>query len=308
MSALRRQSEEYLALRRALGYTLRQEGRMLASFIDYLESQGATRVTVEAALIWATAPRDTSPTWWAKRLAVVRGFARYLQAMVPETEVPPTNLLATGASRTTPHLYSPGEIAALMEAATRLVTPLRAATFESFIGLMAATGLRTGEAMALDRDDVDLPGHVLTVRCSKGHKTRLVPLHPTTTNALSGYAQRRDELCAHPSTSAFFLSGAGTRLNHTNASTTFAGLLDVAGITWKPGRRRPRLYDLRHSFAVATLVGWYRDDVDVAQRLTALSTYMGHDKPSATYWYLEAAPELMALAATRLDRFLGVRS
>src|SRR5665213_4570008 len=127
MSALRRQFEEYLALRRALGYTLCQEGRMLASFIDYLESQGATRVTVEVALVWAMAPRDASPTWWAKRLVVVRGFARYLQTMEPETEVPPTNLLATRASRTTPYLYSPGEIAALMEAATHLVTPLRAA-------------------------------------------------------------------------------------------------------------------------------------------------------------------------------------
>jgi integrase len=308
MSALRQQSEEYLALRRALGYALRQEGRMLASFIDDLESHGTTRVSIEAALRWATAPSDASPTWWAKRLGVVRGFARYVQSTEPTTEVPPTNLVAHGVSRTTPYLYSPGEIAALMEAATRLAAPLRAATFECFIGLMAATGLRTGEAMALDRDDVDLADHVLTVRCSKGHKTRLVPLDPTTTDALWGYAQRRDQLCPHPSTSSFFVSGAGTRLNHTNASTTFAGLLDAAGLTWSPGRRRPRLYDLRHSFAVATLVGWYRDGVDVAQRLTALSTYMGHDKPSATYWYVEAAPELMALAATRLDRFLGERS
>jgi integrase/recombinase XerD len=262
-------------------------------------------VTVEAALAWATAPRDASPTWWAKRLTVVRGFARYLQSLDVTTEVPPPNLLANRPSRTTPYLYAQAEVVALMEAASRLPTPLRAATFETFIGLMAATGLRTGEAMRLDRDDVDLEDGVLVVRNSKHGKSRLVPLHDTTTAALRHYARRRDCLCRAPLVPAFFLSGAGTRLNSTNATKTFARLLEAARITPPPHRRRPRLYDLRHSFAVATLVTWYEDDVDVAQRLPALSTYMGHEKPSATYWYLEAAPELMVLAAARLEQFFG---
>lgn len=308
MSALGYHADEYLALRRSLGYLLRQEARMLASFVAFLEDEGAVRVTIEAALAWATAPSDASPTWWAKRLTVVRGFARYLQAFDPRTEVPPPNLLPRRSSRTTPYLYSSAEVVALMEAARRLPTPLRATTFETFVGLMASTGLRTGEAMRLDRPDVDLIDGALVVRDSKHGKSRLVPLHESTTAALGRYARRRDELCPAPEVPAFFLSGAGTRLNSTNVTTTFVGLLDDAGITSPPGRRRPRPYDLRHSFAVTTLVTWYREGVEVAPRLPALSTYMGHEKPSATYWYLEAAPELMALAAGRLDRFLSGQS
>ncbi len=304
MSTLSRSAEEYLAVRRGVGYALHQEGRMLASFVAELERHGATRVTIEAALAWATAPAGASPTWWAKRLGVVRGFARYLQTLDGATEVPPTGLLANRTQRTTPYLYSPEQIAALMGAARRLPTPLRAATFETLIGLMAATGLRTGEAMNLDLDDVDLDDGVLIVRRSKLSKSRLIPLHPTTTAALAGYVRRREELCRRPAAPAFFLSGAGTRLNHTNTSTTFARLLKNAGIASPPGRRRPRAYDLRHSFAVATLVTWYEQDADVAQRLPALSTYMGHVDPANTYWYLQSAPELMALAAERLERHL----
>lgn len=307
MSALGQRAKEYLALRRGLGYALRQEGRMLASFVGDLDRRGATRVTVDTALTWATAPAGASPTWWAKRLSVVRGFARYLQTLDADTEVPPAGLLTRRDDRATPYLYSPAEIAALIGAASCLGHELRAATFTTLVGLMAATGLRTGEAMRLDRDNVALDDGVVTVHRSKHGKSRLVPVHPSTTEALRGYADRRDELCPRPSTPAFFLSGAGTRLNHTNTSTTFAGLRETAGIVTPPGRRPARLYDLRHSFAVATLVAWHEEGVDVQRRLPALSSYLGHDKPSATYWYLEAAPELMALAAARLEGHLGVR-
>jgi len=190
-----------------------------------------------------------------------------------------------------------------MPAARRLAHPLRAATFEAFIGLMATTGLRTGEVINLDRDDVDLPNGVLTVRCSKHGKSRLVPLHPSTTEALNCYAHRRDKLCPRPVAASFFLSGAGTRLTHTNTSSTFACLLADAGIAAPLGRPRPRLYDLRHSFAVDTLVTWYADGGDVSARLPALSTYMGHVNPASTYCYLQASPELMAASARRLERF-----
>lgn len=305
MSALRQAAENYLATRRACGYALRQEGRMLLDFVGNLERGGARRITVDTALAWATEPRHADPVWWAKRLTVVRGFARYLSTLDEDSEVPPADLLPGKVHRRTPYLYSPAQIAALMGAAHRLASPLRAATFEAFIGLMAVTGLRTGEAMSLDRADVDLAEGMLMVRNSKFGKSRHIPLHPTTTVALGRYARRRDELCLRPAALSFFLSGAGTRLNHTNASTTFAGLLRVTGIVAPPGGRRPRLYDLRHSFAVATLLTWYEDDLDVPARLPALSTYMGHAAPSATYWYLQAAPELMALAARRLERFLG---
>lgn len=292
-------------MRRSVGYTLRQEGRMLADFVGYCERRGITRVTTEAALGWATEPTSASPTWWATRLGVVRGFAAHLKTMEVDTEVPPKGLLPGRTSRMAPYLFSPAEITALMAAARALAHPLRAASFEALIGLMAITGLRTGEAMTLDRADVDLEEGLLTIWRSKLGKSRQVPLHETTTAALTAYSARRDELWPRPSTRSFLLSGGGTRLNHTNTSTTFVGLLDVAGIVTLPGRRRPRLYDLRHSFAVATLINWHAQGADVQARLPVLSTWMGHVKPSSTYWYLHAAPELLAVTALRLERYLG---
>jgi integrase len=307
VTGLDRAAEDYLALRRSLGYKLRQEEQLLASLASCLQSRGLDRVTVTAALGWAAQPEHASPAWHAKRLSAVRGFASYLATINPASEVLPRGLLPHRASRTTPYLYSPAQVRALMAAASQLACPLRAATFEAFIGLMAATGLRTGEAMALDRTDVDLSEGELTIRSSKLGKSRLVPLHPTTTAALVRYAGCRDQLCPRPVTQAFFLSGAGTRLNHTNASTTFAGVLAAAGITAGAGIRRPRLYDLRHSFAVATLARWHAEGADAQARLPVLSTYLGHVKPSSTYWYLQAAPDLLAAAAARLERFLGDR-
>ena len=294
-------------MRRSVGYALRQESRMLADFVGYCERRDITRVTTEAALGWATEPASASPTWWAKRLAVVRGFAAHLQTVEADTEVPPKGLLPSRASRTTPYLFSPTEITALMETARALAHPLRAASFEALIGLMAITGLRTGEAIALDRADVDLDEGILTIRRSKLGKSRQLPLHQNTTAALAAYAARRDQLCPRPATASFFLSGGGTRLNHTNTSTTFAGLLDAANIVTLPGRRRPRLYDLRHSFAVATLIAWHAEGADVQARLPVLSTWMGHAKPSTTYWYLQAAPQLLAATALRLERYLEGR-
>ena len=304
MSALARSAQDYLEMRRSVGYVLRQEGRMLADFVGYCERRGITRVTTEATLGWATEPAAASSTWWAKRLGVVRGFAAHLKTLQEDTEVPPRGLLPGRASRMTPYLFSPAQITALMAAAHALAHPLRAASFEALIGLMAITGLRTGEAMALDRADVDLDEGVLTIWRSKLGKSRQVPLHQTTTAALAAYAARRDQLCPRPATRSFLLSGGGTRLNHTNASTTFGGLLDSAGIATPAGRRRPRLYDLRHSFAVATLVGWHAEGADVQARLPVLSTWMGHVKPSSTYWYLHATPELLAVTAGRLERYL----
>lgn len=303
MNGIRDGAERYLTVRRSLGYKLKVEGRMLGQFVDFLEERGDSRLTVQAALEWAVLPDSADPAWWAARLTVVREFARFLTTFDELTEIPPPDLLPRRAGRTTPpYLYSQAEITALIHAARHLSHPLRAATFESFIGLMAATGIRTGEAMGLDRCDPDLDRGVLLVRGTKFGKSRLVPLHPTTVEQLADYQRRRDELCPHPSTEAFFLSGAGTRLNHTNASKTFTRLLKAAGLTAPAGAGKPRLYDLRHTFAVTTLVNWYAADADVAHRLPALSTYLGHVSPATTYWYLHACPQLMTAAAERLDR------
>jgi integrase/recombinase XerD len=242
VKGIRDGADRYLAIRRGLGYKLKVEGRMLGQFVGFLEERGDSHLTVQAALEWAVLPGNADPAWWAARLTVIREFARFLATFDELTEIPPPGLLPRRAGRTPPpYLYSQAEITALIHAARHLAHPLRAATFESFIGLMAATGIRTGEAMGLDRCDPDLDRGVLLVRGTKFGKSRLVPLHPTTVERLADYQRRRDELCPRPSTEAFFLSGAGTRLNHTNASKTFTRLLTAVGLTAPAGAGKPRL-------------------------------------------------------------------
>jgi integrase/recombinase XerD len=301
MTVLSEAADRYLALRRGLGYKLKVEGRMLGQFVGFCDARGLEHVTVSAALAWATAPADADVSWWAARLTVIREFARFLAAFDDSTEIPPTDLLPRGDDRTQSHLYSPAEITALLNAAGDLAHPLRAATFEAFIGLMAVTGIRTGEAMGLDREDTDLAGAILVIRGSKHGKSRLVPLHATTVEQLTTYQRRRDQLSPRPATTAFFLSGAGTRLNSTSISKAFTRILKAAAITVDAGAARPRLYDLRHTFAVTTLTRWYAAGADVAHLLPALSTYLGHVSPATTYWYLHACPQLMTEAVKRLE-------
>lgn len=305
MTTLREAADRYLAVRRNLGYKLKIEGRMLGQFVAFCDARDLDHVTLAAAVKWATAPAGADVSWWAARLSVIRGFARFQAVFDTRTEVPPTDLLPRGAVRSQPYLYSSAEINAMLRAARSLANPLRAATTEAFIGLMAATGIRTGEAMGLDRDDVDLTGAVLLIRNSKFGKSRLVPLHATTTECLAAYQARRDKLCPRPSTTAFFASCYGTRLNYASTSKAFALVLKTAGITAPAGTAKPRLYDLRHSFAVTTMTRWYADGADVAHLLPALSTYLGHISPATTYWYLHACPQLMTEAAKRLEASLG---
>lgn len=301
MSAIREAAAGYLALRRSTGYKYYAEGLLIGHFTDFLEERGAEYITVEAALEWAACPADADPAWHAARLTAIRGLASYLAASDSRHQVPPAGLLPRRGHRVTPYLYSPEEIAALVRAARGMAHPLRAAVFEHFVALMAVTGMRTGEVMALDRDDADLDTGVLVVRGAKFGKSRLVPLHPDVTARLRAYAKRRDRLCPRPAVPAFFVSGTGTRLNHPNVSTTFNALLAAAGISAPPGVPKPRPYDLRHSFAVSTVARWYAEGQDVARRLPALSTYMGHVSPASTYWYLHACPQLMTAAAQRLE-------
>jgi integrase len=301
MSGLTVLLEEYLALRRALGYKLERAGALLANFVAYLERAGAEHVTVELALAWAVRTSNPDSGWRAQRLGVVRCFARYLHALDPRHQVPPSGLVYRGQRRPEPFLYAEADILALMAAARRLRSPLRAVTIETLVGLLAATGLRVGEAIHLDRDDVDLERGVLLVRHSKLGRSRHVPLHPSTVAALRSYLARRDELLPRPSSPAFFLSCAGTRLRSANLHTVFSQLLERAGLPRHPRPRPPRLGDLRHSFAVQTLLDWYLAQVEVAPRLPLLSTYLGHTSPASTYWYLAASPPLLATAASRLD-------
>lgn len=307
MSAvLARHVEEYLRLRRALGFKLKFEGQVLPQFVAYLDAIGAQSVTVEAAISWTRLSEGAKPVTLSHRLGAVRGFARYLATIDPATEIPPTGLFGK-QQRRAPYVYSPEEIGRLVQAAGRLRQPLRAATFEALFGLLAVSGMRVGEALRVLRGDVDLTTGVIRVRHAKFDRDRLVPLHPSATKALRGYATRRDRLCPQPRTESFFISSVGTALRHGSVHATFVSLLAPAGLPTATGGR-PRIHDLRHSLVVNTLIGWQRDGVDVAARLPVLSTYLGHVSPASTYWYLSAVPELMQLAATGLERRFGSRS
>jgi integrase len=259
-------------------------------------------ITVRLAVDWARQPSDGHPAWWAERLSIVRGFARHVQAEDPRHQVPPADLIPRRVRRAVPVLFSAGEIVALLRAARRLKAPLRAATCETLFGLLAVTGMRIGEAIRLDRGDVDFDQQLLIVRHSKFNKSREVVLHPSVLSALRRYCRVRDERCPRPRSPAFFLSLNGTRLIYINAHYTFRRLARASGI------RSGRPHDLRHSFAVATLLRWYRQGLDVDALMPRLSTYLGHAAPESTYWYLTAAPELMAIACRKLDHVGGPSS
>jgi integrase/recombinase XerD len=305
---LRQALGEYLSLRRALGFKLATTGRLLGQFLDYLDRQQATTLTVAHALAWATSPSSASTTWHAMRLSMVRGFAVYLHSLDASVVVPPADLLRHGNDRATPYLYSDAEIRALITAAGRLQPAFRATTYQTLIGLLAATGLRISEAIALDTDDLDPAdgGHLL-VRQTKFGKDRLVPLHPSTTRALVDYLNQRDRQHPHPRCPALLVSTVDTRLHHSNIGLVFNRLTAQVGIVRRSATCRPRIHDVRHSFAVATLTDWYRSGADVPAMMPRLATYMGHTDPKHTFWYLSAAPELMALAGQRLDTHLADR-
>jgi integrase len=262
---------------------------------------------VEHALAWARLPADADPSWWSYRLSVVRGFAAHLRTLDPATEVPAAELLPWRPRRAIPFLYTDEEIAALIAACASLRFPLRVATYRTLLGLLSVTGLRVGEAIRLDRDDLDVERGLLLVRDSKFGKSRELPLHVTTVRALQRYLCRRQRLQPRPQAEALLISLAGTRLRYCNVNWTFLRLVRRAGLEPRSAGCRPRLHDLRHTFAVRTLLDAYRADADVQARLPLLSTYLGHVDPGATYWYLSAAPELLALAGQRLERHLGGR-
>lgn len=299
MSELHRHVEDYLRLRRALGFKLRLHGDVLPQFAGYVEAAGAATLTTELAVSFAQLPQDVQPIHWAHRLTMVRGFARYLKTIDPATEVPPHDVFGARYQRPTPYLWQEAEVLGLMEAAGRLQPALRACTYQTLFGLLWTTGMRIGEAISLERSDIDLARGVLTIRTAKGGRTRLVPLEQSATDALGSYALRRDRLCPEPRSRAFLVSSAGTTMLPQVVGKTFDQIATAIGL--RTETKRPRIHDLRHAFAVRVLVSWYRSGVDVAGRMALLSTYLGHVNPVDTYWYLSISPELIELMATRLD-------
>jgi len=305
MTGLDEHLVDYLSLRRSLGYKLERAGLLLAQFVAHIRASGVETFSVADAVQWATLPAAGSGWWWKQRLSVVRGFAVYLHNLDPAVEVPPADLLPAGIPRATPYLYSEADITALMAAATTLRSPLRVATYQTLIGLLAVTGMRVGESIRLNRADVDLAEGVITVWHTKFDKSRRLPLHPSTTMALRDYLKNKERLAAGPVTSAVFISPAGTRLLACNVESTFRLLVARCGLQARSGNCRPRIHDIRHSFIVNAVLDGYRSGADVQARLPVISTYAGHVDPKATFWYLTASPELLAIAAGRLDAYLG---
>ena len=297
MSRLLAEVGKYLAIRRALGFKLERAGVFLPRFVAHLEANHSRLITSRLALDWARQPPNGHPQWWAERLSIVRGFAKYLQAEDHRHEVPASDRIPSHElRRAVPVLFSASEVSALLYAASRERLPLVAGTYKTLFGLLAATGMRVGEAIRLERDDVDWKAKLLVVRQSKFGKSREVMLHPSAMRALARYAKLRDAYHPRSQSPRFFLSLVGTPLIYNSIQNSFQRLARAASI------RAGRLHDLRHSFAVGTLLRWYRKGVDVDTRMPRLSTYLGHVDPKSTYWYLHASPELMGIVCKKLER------
>jgi integrase/recombinase XerD len=308
MTVLEQHLDEYLQLRRTLGHKLGHAHRYLPRFVTFLDEQGAEFVTIEAALAWSLAPAvPVGSVVPADRMMVVRGFARYLSGIDPRTEVPPAGTIRHPKHWRRPFIYSDADVLAMIEqAAVVIAQPLRSATYQTLIGLLATTGMRVGEALRLDRTDLDRSEGVLRIRESKFGKSRLVPLDPTAVDALERYDHTRQQLLPDPSTDSLFVSLRGTRVIYECVWPVHRKLCEGAGVG-AGSNVTPRIHDHRHSMAVKTLLGWYQDGVDVPSRIPWLSTYLGHREPRYTYHYLSAAPDLLAHAARLLNDAQAVR-
>jgi integrase len=298
--------QDYLNMRRNLGFdveAIRWLLRDFARFTGRIEHRGP--ITVDLAARWALSSGSSEPARAERRLWAVRQFARYLATFDPATEIPPAGLFGRVGRRKQPHIYSDAEITALLQQCSRLQPRdgLRPKTYVALFSLLASTGLRVSEACRLQRDDVDLCKGLLTVREGKFRKSRLVPLHPTTVQALIRYVSQRDASRGAQRSESFFHTDRARALKRAAVEKTFSRLRDRLGWSTRSRARRPRIHDLRHTFAVRRLLQWHEEGVEVNRKILALATYLGHAKVTGTYWYLSAVPELMAVTAQRFERF-----
>jgi len=302
MSRLRELLHDYLAMRRALGFKLHSDGTALLAFVDFMEREQADTIRTDLALVWAKLPMAAQPVRWAQRLSYVRGFARYCRAFDERTEIPPSQLLPFPRRSPRPYFFTDENIETLLQGALQLPAKDELAnhTYHCLFGLLSVAGLRIGEALALTVDDVDLDKGILTLRSTKFGKSRLVPLHATSVVVLADYRRRRDRFLAGRTIRHWFINAQGTRLSYDSVSDVFHRL--TAALPEQRGRRRPRLHDLRHHFAIATVVRWYREGQNVERQLPVLSAFLGHVEVRDTFWYLSACPELLEAAKDRLER------
>lgn len=307
MSELQTALKDYLAVRRQLGFRLRDEESLLAKFILFIEQRGASFITIDLALSWAMQPKNVLPAWWAKRLSMVRGFAQYLRGGDTRTEIPPQGLLPHRYRRRSPYIYGDEQIRQLIESAQQLPSRigLRPYTYSTLFGLIAVTGMRMLESIRLKCEDVDLKKGILAINDTKFGKSRLVPINGSTQRALKQYERQRNQIYPNPLYPSFFLSDQGGWLTGWIVRHTFVKLSRQIGLRALSDSHGPRLHDFRHTFAVRTILNWYRSGIDVEPQIPRLATYLGHTHVSDTYWYLSAVPELMQIAAMRLEHNQG---
>jgi integrase/recombinase XerD len=304
MNSLARAIQDYLDLRRSLGFKLEDAGSALSKFAAFVQARGASHLTTALAVEWAQQNQAVQPAAWAQCLGYVRGFARHHIASDPQTEIPPPGLLPFRPRRARPYLYYDEQIERLLKCALQLPAngSLRPWTFHCLLGLLSVAGLRIGEAIRLKLEDVNLQEAVLTVRGTKFGKSRLVPVHRSTQQVLGQYRARRERFLAGRSASYFFITSRGNHLDIGDIHRTFYQLSRHIGLRAATASHGPRLHDFRHRFAVYTLLRWYRSGMDVERGLPVLSTYLGHVHVADTYWYLTACPELMGQAVARLEQ------
>jgi integrase/recombinase XerD len=306
MSALSTELDRYLSIRRSLGYALNTDERILRKFVAFAEQQGAAYVGDALFLQWQESFGHANRQTWSRRLGIVRLFAQWLHCLDPNHEVPPQGLIPGRQLRNRPYIYSAIEISRIVSASAELpsINGIRGLTCATLFGLIAVTGLRISEALSLNSADVDLEAGLLTLWRGKHGKARLLPITSCTTARLAAYAKERDRLLGL-SSEPFFVSDGGGRVTDYGARYNFAAVCQAIGLRpvekFHRHGRGPRIHDLRHTFAVRTLVNWYRTGKDPAREMIKLTTYLGHMSPAHTYWYIEAVPELLELASRRME-------
>ena len=316
MNTLSTELERYLSVRRSLGYALASQAPVLRKFVAFAENEGADYVTTDLFLRWRAVCRSANNDTWSGRFGAVRIFAQWMQGINPRHEIPPRGLIPRRASRPRPFIYTDEQVRAIVGAAAQLPSAygLRGLTWSTLFGLIAVTGLRISEAVGIDNEDVALEHGVLTIKRGKNGKSRIVVIADCTAARLGAYQVERDRLIGRQPV-PFFLTESGSRPSRRAAEYHFARLSQTIGLrsprTDHRHGRGPRIHDLRHTFAVRTIINWYRRGLDADREMYKLTAYLGHDKPADTYWYIEAVPELLALAAERatqsIDKKGGVR-
>jgi len=301
-------AQQYLDSRRKLGFALTVQGKELLLFARYCDQTGHEGpITTELAIRWARLPCEADPHYWAKRLDTVRRFARYRALFDPATEIPPKGILGPTKHRPTPHIYSTKEIGDLLRAAAQIGPPaiLRPHTFSTLFGLLACTGIRVSEALRLTRENVDLDNAVITIERTKFHKSRMIPIHPSTVYALEKYWQKRLRVCPLAGNDTLFINDRCLPINYRKVLWVFMQIRKKLGWRRNAEGRFPTIHCLRHTFAVRCLLHWYEQGADVNRKILSLSTYLGHVEVTDTYWYLTAVPQLLSLCSARFAKFVN---